>query len=122
MATVQISLPAPHDAQRRVLAEAKRFNVLSCGRRWGKSTIGIDRIVIAPALAGHPARVVLSRHTNCSLKHGVRFRTFSRPLSSAGTTRNSGLSSAAAEASPCSARHGGFRHGPRARVQVRRDR
>ncbi len=53
MATVQISLPAPHDAQRRVLAEAKRFNVLSCGRRWGKSTIGIDRIV-KPALEGFP--------------------------------------------------------------------
>ena len=53
MATVQISLPNPHDAQRRVLAEAKRFNVLACGRRWGKSTIGIDRIV-KPALEGYP--------------------------------------------------------------------
>jgi hypothetical protein len=53
MATVQISLPAPHEAQRRVLAQAKRFNVLACGRRWGKSTIGIDRIV-KPALDGFP--------------------------------------------------------------------
>lgn len=53
MATVQISLPAPHPAQRDVLAAAKRFNVLACGRRWGKSTIGIDRIV-APVLEGFP--------------------------------------------------------------------
>jgi len=51
--SLRIELPAPHAAQRRVLAEAKRFNVLSCGRRWGKSTLGIDRIV-KPALEGFP--------------------------------------------------------------------
>jgi hypothetical protein len=35
------------------LAGAKRFNALACGRRWGKSKLGIDRAV-GPALAGHP--------------------------------------------------------------------
>jgi len=38
---IQIRTPTPHSAQRRVLAEAKRFNVLCCGRRWGKSKLGI---------------------------------------------------------------------------------
>jgi hypothetical protein len=51
--SLRIELPAPHIAQRQVLSEAKRFNALSCGRRWGKSTLGIDRIV-QPALAGFP--------------------------------------------------------------------
>jgi len=50
---LQIQLPAPHAAQRAVLSQAKRFNVLACGRRWGKSTLGIDRIV-KPALEGFP--------------------------------------------------------------------
>jgi hypothetical protein len=48
---IRIQLPSPHAAQRKVLAEAKRFNVLACGRRWGKSTLGIDRIV-KPGLEG----------------------------------------------------------------------
>jgi len=53
MATVTILLPAPHAAQRKVLAEAKRLNCLAMGRRFGKSTLGIDRIV-RPALEGFP--------------------------------------------------------------------
>ena len=52
-APLRIELPAPHAGQRQVLAEARRFNALACGRRWGKSTLGIDRIV-KPALEGFP--------------------------------------------------------------------
>lgn len=51
---IQIELPKPHAAQRQVLSEARRFNVLACGRRWGKSTQGLDRL-IKPALEGFPA-------------------------------------------------------------------
>jgi hypothetical protein len=36
-----------------VIAEARRFNVLACGRRWGKTTLGMDRL-IHPALKGKP--------------------------------------------------------------------
>jgi hypothetical protein len=36
-----------------VIASAGRFNVLACGRRWGKSTLGIDRVVSA-SLQGKP--------------------------------------------------------------------
>ncbi len=50
---ITINLPSLHTAQRQVLSEARRFNVLACGRRWGKSTLGIDRIV-KPALEGFP--------------------------------------------------------------------
>lgn len=37
----------------RVMREARRFNVVACGRRWGKSTMGEDRL-IGPALEGRP--------------------------------------------------------------------
>ena len=54
MATqLRIELPRPHSAQQQVLSQARRFNVLACGRRWGKSTLGIDRVV-KPALSGFP--------------------------------------------------------------------
>ena len=35
------------------MSEARRFNVLACGRRWGKTRLGIDRL-IRPALEGQP--------------------------------------------------------------------
>ena len=51
MKRLKIQLPAPHSEQQQVLAEAKRFNVVCCGRRWGKTVLGIDRIV-KPAVEG----------------------------------------------------------------------
>jgi hypothetical protein len=36
-----------------VIQEAKRFNVVCCGRRWGKTVLGMDRL-IHPALQGKP--------------------------------------------------------------------
>jgi hypothetical protein len=53
MTTLTISLPRPHVAQRQVIAEARRFNVVNCGRRWGKSTLGIDR-AIGPMMDAQP--------------------------------------------------------------------
>jgi hypothetical protein len=53
MQTITISLPRPHAAQRTVLTEARRFNAVCCGRRFGKTTLGVDRI-LEPALAGEP--------------------------------------------------------------------
>jgi hypothetical protein len=52
--TVELRLPRLHDAQRQVLAEADRRNVVQCGRRWGKTTLGVDRMVTT-ALDGLPA-------------------------------------------------------------------
>lgn len=40
MARTELVLPRPHNGQAVILQEAKRFNVLSCGRRFGKTTLG----------------------------------------------------------------------------------
>lgn len=38
---IEVFKPNPHEAQQKVLDNAKRFNVLRNGRRWGKSKLGI---------------------------------------------------------------------------------
>jgi hypothetical protein len=48
-----IALPRRHAAQQRVVSEAARFNTICCGRRWGKSTLGVD-LLVPPALEGYP--------------------------------------------------------------------
>lgn len=54
MTTVDLRLPRLHDAQRQVVLEADRRNVVQCGRRWGKTTLGVDRM-LQTALDGLPA-------------------------------------------------------------------
>lgn len=52
-----VRLLAPHPGQQRIDAEASRFNVVSCGRRFGKTQHGIRRAIIHPTrglLAGQP--------------------------------------------------------------------
>jgi len=39
-----ITMPAPHAGQVHYLRNAKRFNVLCCGRRWGKNVVEHRRI------------------------------------------------------------------------------
>jgi len=43
-----------HDAQERVERESCRYNVVACGRRWGKTTMG-TRKLLETALDGYPA-------------------------------------------------------------------
>ena len=38
---LDVKIRTPHEGQRKVLDEAKRFNVLDCGRRFGKTDLGI---------------------------------------------------------------------------------
>lgn len=47
MLTLKIQVPALHPAQQAIKNEARRFNVVCCGRRFGKTTLGIDLIVEA---------------------------------------------------------------------------
>lgn len=54
-------LPTLHEGQRRVDRESRRFNVLSCGRRWGKSVLGEDK-AIDPALDGYPVAYYSPTH------------------------------------------------------------
>jgi hypothetical protein len=42
-----------HPAQQRVASEAKRFNVVDCGRRWGKTELGQD-LTVEPLQGGWP--------------------------------------------------------------------
>ena len=42
-----------HDAQRTIKREARRFNVVACGRRFGKTTMGVD-LLDGPVLDGQP--------------------------------------------------------------------
>jgi phage terminase large subunit-like protein len=51
--SVRLELPRPHPAQRDIIRDAGRFNVLVCGRRFGKTVLLLDRL-IRPALDGHP--------------------------------------------------------------------
>jgi hypothetical protein len=52
--TLEITLPELHRAQQTIKDEARRFNVLRCGRRFGKNIVGHE-LVIDTALAGLPA-------------------------------------------------------------------
>jgi hypothetical protein len=53
MKTVRLTLPTPHEGQRVVLQNAARFNAVACGRRFGKTTMGVD-LLLRPALCGKP--------------------------------------------------------------------
>lgn len=53
MKPIEITVPKPHGAQLEILNEAKRFNVLCCGRRWGKSILTV-RIMIKAVAGGAP--------------------------------------------------------------------
>ena len=50
---IHVHLPKLHPGQRRVIRDSKRFNVLMCGRRSGKTTLG-EVIACRCALGGHP--------------------------------------------------------------------
>jgi len=50
---IALNLPALHPGQAQIVNEAKRFNVLACGRRFGKSKLAENKIVLA-ALQGLP--------------------------------------------------------------------
>lgn len=50
---MRLTLPKPHPSQQQILREAGRFNVVCCGRRYGKTTLALD-LLVRPALAGHP--------------------------------------------------------------------
>ncbi len=40
MTTIEVTIPRPHSGQISVLDGASRFNVIMCGRRFGKTTLG----------------------------------------------------------------------------------
>jgi predicted phage terminase large subunit-like protein len=59
VAEIRVRLPILHPGQKRVAENAGRYNVLTCGRRWGKTKFGIHRLLTGPKNlldpAGYPA-------------------------------------------------------------------
>jgi hypothetical protein len=53
--------PRPHPGQRRILDQADRFNVVRCGRRFGKSTIGVLETIDA-LVRGRPVGWFAARY------------------------------------------------------------
>lgn len=41
MRTIRLTLPKPHPNQAAILRAARRYNVIACGRRFGKSLMGV---------------------------------------------------------------------------------
>jgi hypothetical protein len=66
--TTQVGLPATfpktHAAQAQVEREAGRFNVICCGRRWGKTEY-LMRKLAEPALAGQPVAYFTPTYDYC---------------------------------------------------------
>lgn len=54
MPNLEVTLAELHQNQTKVIEEARRFNVLSCGRRWGKSLMSVN-MLSETALSGQPA-------------------------------------------------------------------
>jgi hypothetical protein len=50
---VPITLNNPHNGQQKILNGLKRFNVVACGRRFGKSALATN-LLAKPALSGFP--------------------------------------------------------------------
>lgn len=53
MSEFKVILSKPHAAQQQIVSEKKRFNVLDCGRRFGKSKLAIN-LMVETALEGYP--------------------------------------------------------------------
>lgn len=45
---ISLVLPRRHPGQQRLAAEARRFNIACMGRRWGKTTFGLDLLIAEP--------------------------------------------------------------------------
>ena len=53
MPTIELTIPKPLDWQRRVVAEASRFNVVCIGRRAGKTELG-KQLCVTPDVLAYP--------------------------------------------------------------------
>lgn len=53
MSEITIKLRKRHQAQEHIIKTCKRFNVLKCGRRFGKTSLA-EELIIDPALDGFP--------------------------------------------------------------------
>lgn len=48
MSEIQLKLPGMHAGQRRLRSQRRRFNIVSAGRRFGKTLFGLDELICEP--------------------------------------------------------------------------
>lgn len=85
MRTVTVPRLLHHRGQRKVIREAARFNVLACGRRWGKTLFGAD-LCIEPALSGKPVGYFAPSYRMLGEPFGIIERALGPLVSSASKT------------------------------------
>lgn len=68
--TVTVRLVRLHAGQRQVYREALRFNVVACGRRWGKTLLGIN-LACEAALAGQPVAWYAPTYKDAAVAWGL---------------------------------------------------
>ena len=54
MSELLVKLKTLHEGQQEVLRDCSRFNVLNIGRRWGKTTLAVNELIVQPAFDGFP--------------------------------------------------------------------
>jgi phage FluMu gp28-like protein len=74
----EVAIPRPHPRQLEVIQQRKRFNVVCCGRRWGKTVIGLDRVV-HPVLGGNSAAWFADTYRTLGEAFRILTQTF-RPM------------------------------------------
>ncbi len=79
---VEVRLPRLHPGQERVLAEARRYNVLACGRRWGKTTL-LEDLAVNAAIDGRRVGWFAPTYALLEEAYGRMRRTLGRVVVSA---------------------------------------
>lgn len=74
-----VLLNRPHPGQQRILDVGKRFNVINCGRRWGKSQLGLIKL-IPTCLRGLPVAWYAPNYAMVSELWRETLRTIPREL------------------------------------------
>ncbi len=54
MTEIAVRLKTLHPGQQSVVQSCNRFNILNIGRRWGKTTLAVNELIVQPALDGFP--------------------------------------------------------------------
>jgi hypothetical protein len=75
---IEIHLEKPHHNQQHILNTSKRFNVLKCGRRFGKSSLAVD-LIINPALDGFPVAYYAPTYKDLE-EFWIKVRTIVQPI------------------------------------------
>jgi hypothetical protein len=77
--TVRVELRALHADQQRIADQFKRFNVIACGRRWGKSELSKNLLIVKGLQAARPVAWFSPTFPMLTL-HWREIREIARPV------------------------------------------